>query len=179
MERMLKASQSSEPTFTDTGASLTGRVVSGFTRLHDEMVLGRGLETFARAVEGLQQWKAHNLLGFAIFPKAATIAVGSTIMVHVGTPILALSVPCRIVGVVDEASRWGFAYATLPGHPEQGEEAFEVTMAADQTVRFAVTAISRPADPLVRLAGPVGRLVQARATKGYLRSLNRFVQRAG
>ncbi len=179
MERMLEAMQSCEPTFADLGASLTTREVSGFTRTQAERVLGHGAETFARAVDGLQRWKAHSLWGFAVFPNDAAIRVGSTIIVSVGIRLVALAIPCRIVVVVDEADRWGFAYATLPGHPEQGEEAFQVTMAADQTVRFVITALSRPADPLVRLAGPVERVVQAQSTTAYLRALNRFVNEEG
>ena len=34
--------------------------------------------------------------------------------------------PCRVVYVVDEPDRRGFAYGTLPGHPESGEELFLV-----------------------------------------------------
>ncbi len=115
------------------------------------------------------------LLGFTIFPEDVAVRVGSTLVVNVGTTFAALAVPCRIVAVVDEPDRWGFAYATLPGHPEDGEEAFEITMAADRTVRFAITAISRPGAPLVRIAGPLGRNAQAGATRSYLRALNRVV----
>jgi Domain of unknown function (DUF1990) len=73
--------------------------------------------------------------------------------VTLGMPFLALVAPCRIVSVVDEVTRWGFAYGTLPGHPEQGEEVFVVSIAPDETVRFEIVAFSRPADLLVRLSG--------------------------
>jgi uncharacterized protein (UPF0548 family) len=79
------------------------------------------------------------------------------------------------VSVIDEETRWGFAYGTLPGHPEQGEEAFIVSKSSDETVRFEIVAFSRPADLLVRLSGPIGRSVQKVATNGYLRALHRFV----
>ena len=92
-----------------------------------------------------------------------------------GSPLIALAVPCRIVTVVDRQTRWGFAYGTLPGHPEQGEEAFIVSMAADQSVRFEIEAFSRPGDPLVKLSGPIGRAMQKGATAGYFRSLQRYV----
>jgi uncharacterized protein (UPF0548 family) len=29
--------------------------------------------------------------------------------------------PCRLVYVTDEVNRFGFAYGTLPGHPEQAK----------------------------------------------------------
>ena len=40
--------------------------------------------------------------------------MGSEVIVHLG-PVRA---PCRVVYVVDEPDRRGFAYGTLPGHPE-------------------------------------------------------------
>jgi uncharacterized protein (UPF0548 family) len=81
------------------------------------------------------------------------------------------------VRVLDSPGQWGFAYGTLPGHPEQGEESFVVTMAPDQSVRFTIASVSRPGDPLVRLAGPLARGIQFLATKGYLRALRRYVER--
>ncbi len=49
-------------------------------------------------------------------------AVGSEVIVHLGP----VRVPCRVVYVVDEPDRRGFAYGTLPGHAESGEELFLV-----------------------------------------------------
>lgn len=48
-------------------------------------------------------------------------------------------------------------------------------MSADETVRFEITAFSRPAGTMVRLSGPIARLIQARATRGYLHALQRYV----
>ena len=96
-------------------------------------------------------------------------------IVTLGPPVLALAAPCRIVGVINEPNKWGFAYGTLPGHPEQGEEAFLVSKSPDDDVKFEIWAFSRPGDPLVRLSGPIGRGIQRVGTKGYLRALSRFV----
>ncbi len=179
MEQLFQQLQSSEPTYAEVGATITGQEVTGFTRGHEDAVLGYGVATFTRAVEGLRRWKAHQLSGLAVFPEDTTIRTGATVIVTVGTVRLAVAAPCRIVGVVDDMRRWGFAYGTLPGHPEQGEESFEVTMAADETVRFAITSFSRPGDPLVRLSGPLGRGVQVLVTKAYLRALRRYVAEEG
>lgn len=92
-------------------------------------------------------------------------------------PWLALAAPCRIVGVLDEPDRWGFAYATLPGHPEQGEESFVVSIATEGMVKFTIAAFSRPGERITRLAGPVGRAMQKAGTNGYLKALQRFVNR--
>jgi uncharacterized protein (UPF0548 family) len=73
----------------------------------------------------------------------------------------------------------GFAYGTLPCHPEEGEVAFVVSISPDETVRFEIVAFSRPGDALVRLAGPLGRSIQKSGTKGYLRALHRYGSRDG
>ena len=127
-------------------------------------------------MSGLKTWQAHRLPGVQVFPKGQRIQVGATVVVTLGLPFVALAAPCRIVGVIDEPNRWCFAYGTLPGHPEQGEEAFTVSMTPDETVRFEVVAFSLPGDSLVRLSGPVGRGIQRSGTKGYLRALRRFVE---
>jgi uncharacterized protein (UPF0548 family) len=177
--RLLEALGSADPTYADTGATLAGRSPSGFRLDRYNAVLGRGQHTFDRAVLGLQSWRTHRSTGMRVLPEDAEVRPGLTVVVAVGTPWLALAVPCRIVGVIDEPGRWGFAYGTLPGHPENGEEAFVVSIADDQSVRFDVTAFSRPASPVVRLSGPLGRAMQRRGSTGYLRALERFVDHAG
>lgn len=81
--------------------------------------------------------------------------------------------PCRIVSVLSEADSFGFAYGTLPGHPERGEEAFTVERRAEGTF-FSVRAFSQPAEPLVRLSGPLGRVAQQVATRRYIAAMARY-----
>lgn len=179
MNRLIAALQAAQPTYSDVGATLVGRRPEGFHHNRYETDLGNGHETFQRAVEGLKAWEAHHLPGVRVFPEGQDIHTGATVAVTLGTPLLALVAPCRIVNVIDEATRWGFAYGTLPGHPEQGEEAFIVSKSSDETVRFEIVAFSQPANSLVRLSGPVGRSVQKVGTKGYLHALQRFVNTKG
>ncbi len=49
--------------------------------------------------------------------------------------------PCRVVRVVDALGRRRFAYGTLAGHPERGEEAFVVELDDTGAVWLAVTAL--------------------------------------
>jgi uncharacterized protein (UPF0548 family) len=79
--------------------------------------------------------------------------------------------PCRIVYVIDDADRCGFAYGTLPGHPESGEEAFVLELREDTTITLTITALSRPATTLAKFAGPIGRGIQGFVTARYLRAL--------
>ena len=110
-----------------------------------------------------------------MFPEAQEIQTGATVVVTFGTTLVALAAPCRVVSVIEGQVRWGFAYGTLPGHPEQGEEAFVVSMSPDESVRFEILAFSRPADAIVRLSGPIGRGYPKGGTNGYLRALRRYV----
>jgi len=88
-------------------------------------------------------------------------------------PLTAIAV-CRVVAIVDEPDRYGFAYGTLPGHPERGEEAFVVQHANGRLV-FRIMAFSKPAEVLARLGGPVTRRIQQATTTRYLQGLADFV----
>lgn len=164
-----------QPTYTDIGATIAGSRPDGYYHDYCEAEIGQGSVAFERAVSGLQQWKAHQVVGIRVFPDSAELLTGVTVIVTLGTALVALAAPCRIVGVIDEPDRWGFAYGTLPGHPEQGEECFVVSCSDNDVIRFEIIAFSRPGDSLTRVAGPIGRAVQKRATSGYLNALRRFV----
>jgi uncharacterized protein (UPF0548 family) len=81
-------------------------------------------------------------------------------------------VTCRIVAVVDEPDRYGFAYGTLSVHPEQGEESFLVTRRGGRVV-FEVVGVSRPVHPIARALPPLGNHLQDRAVHRYLTAMVR------
>ena len=81
--------------------------------------------------------------------------------------------PCRVVYVVDEPTTAGFAYGTLPGHPERGEEAFLIQRDTSGDVDLTVTAFSRPATALLEIVAPASRLVRAAITERYVHALRR------
>jgi uncharacterized protein (UPF0548 family) len=99
------------------------------------------------------------------------IANGMTAVLKVPVWPLTFSAPVRIVYVIDEQKRAGFAYGTLKGHPESGEEAFIVEQAEDGAVWFILRRFSRPGTGFFRGLAPVLRLQQRRFTKRYLRAL--------
>ena len=76
----------------------------------------------------------------------------------------------RIVYVTSEPDRFGFGYGTLPGHPEQGEEAFHVFRQGSR-LQLDIVSFSRPRHPLARLGAPVTRAVQLSVTRRYLTAL--------
>jgi uncharacterized protein (UPF0548 family) len=71
------------------------------------------------------------------------------------SPIGRLTPPARLC--------YGFAYGTLPDHPERGEERFLVEWnRADDSVWYELLAVSRPGHWLARLGYPYARYEQAR-----------------
>jgi uncharacterized protein (UPF0548 family) len=82
-----------------------------------------------------------------------------------------VTAPVRVVLVIDEPNEAGFAYGTLPGHPEEGEESFVVTHEPDDSVWFTVRAFSRGSTMFYRAVSPLLRRQQRLMTKRYLRAL--------
>lgn len=78
--------------------------------------------------------------------------------------------PARVVYVIDEPDRKGFAYGTLPGHAEEGEEAFLVHRDPEGSVWLTIRAFSRPSR-WWWLVAPALRVAQAWYTARYLRAL--------
>ena len=88
---------------------------------------------------------------------------------------LVIAGPCRVVYGTDEPARFGFAYGTLPGHPEKGEEAFHVVRDGAGRVTAEIVAFSRPDDLFTRVAAPVARQIQKVATRKYLEGIRNHV----
>lgn len=87
---------------------------------------------------------------------------------------LCLAFGCRIVTVIDEPQRYSFAYGSLAGHPERGEELFLVEWQEDDRVTFILKADSQPANWLYRLGRPFGELMRGLGTQQYLRAMQQL-----
>lgn len=102
----------------------------------------------------------------------AIVAPGDTAWLHIPVGPFSVKAPARVVYVINEKRRKGFAYGTLAGHPESGEESFMVELADDGSVWFEVRAFSRPSSWFWRLGYPGLRIAQALYTRRYLRALS-------
>jgi uncharacterized protein (UPF0548 family) len=94
---------------------------------------------------------------------------GDTAIMHV--PLFPPQIPARVVYVIDEPLRKGFAHGTLPGHPETGEEAFIVEYRDDDSVWLTIRAFSRPSSWIFWVGYPIMRLMQGIYTSRYERAL--------
>jgi len=159
-----------ELTYTAVGATRDMRAPRGFRSLERRAVIGHGDVDFATARAKVMRWGIQTGSGMTV-DRAKPIEVGDTVRLTIPFGPLRVHAPARIVYVVDEPALAGFAYGTLPGHPESGEEAFLVELAADGVVSIVIRAFSRPANCFWWLGAPVLRVAQELYTRRYLKAL--------
>jgi len=172
LDALLAEARLASPTYAPLGASRDERPPHGYHHVRVTQRIGDAA-AFERAKTGLRTWVAHEGAGVRIYPHEP-LEPGATVIVVTSVAVTRIAAPCRVVAVFEEPDSFGFAYGTLPGHPERGEESFIVERRDDATY-FCVSAFSRALDPLARLSGPVGRAVQRSVTRRYVSALARFV----
>jgi uncharacterized protein (UPF0548 family) len=153
--------------YTEVGAT-AGPLPAGYHHIERSAVIGRGRHRFEEAADTGMRWGMLRGAGLRVEATTEVAAVGSDVVVHLG-PVQA---PCRVVYLVDEPDQRGFAYGTLRGHAETGEERFVVRYdPATDEVSAEVTAFSRHATWWSRLGSPVTSIAQRVVTERYLRAL--------
>ena len=171
---LLERCRSDRLSYEPIGASLDPAVaVPGLHRRRWTTAL-HGASAFDRGVDAIQAWAAQRGSGLVVAADGP-IAVGTNVALGVPLPVGFVDSTCRIVAVVDEPNRYGFAYGTLSVHPARGEEAFVIVRDDDGGVRFDVEAVSTPRQVLARLIPPVARRLQDTAVHRYLSAMVRAV----
>lgn len=127
----------------------------------------------AGCIADLSGWQVQARSGLAVAASELTLRPGTDVLLRLGRGPVCVRAACRVIAVMEESDRWGFTYATLAGHPEEGVESFLVERLVDGSLLFTVSARSRPSSALARLGGPVTHLVQGAITRRYLRALDR------
>ncbi|MFE2560316.1 DUF1990 family protein [Streptomyces sp. NPDC059352] len=163
--------------YREVGATRTPEhLPEGYHHLRHSTVVGHGRAAFEAAGEAVTTWRTHRASGATVRSEAVRAEPGVHLEVSVGFGRVRLGAPCEVVWTAYEEHRVGFAYGTLTGHPELGEESFVVDLAPDGTVRFTITAFSRPAAWYTRLAGPLIPLLQRTYARRLGRTLRRLVR---
>ena len=157
-------------TYEHVGATASGRP-AGYDWFERSAPLVR--RDFDEASADLLRWRLQERAGLRVQASESPLHQDTVVVMRLGLGAASLRIPCRVAYVVDEPTRRGFAYGTLPGHPESGEERFVLEQRDDGTLTIAITAFSRPASPLATLGGPLTRRVQHVMTTRYLRALDR------
>lgn len=164
--RVFLAGQTDMPfTYEAVGATAT-TPPADFVVDRTRIRLGEGERVFAAAKAALQRWEQFNLGWVQAWPSDTEIKVGKVVAVMGRGIGLWWLNACRIVYVIDEAgptSRFGFAYGTLPGHVESGEERFLLQWdPAENAVWYDILAFSRPNHFSARIGYPLVRRKQKR-----------------
>lgn len=144
----------------------------GFVVDHTRIRLGEGELVFGAGIEALRRWTQFRLGWVEAWPSESPIRQGEVVAVLARISLFWWLNACRIIYVVDEPHRFGFAYGTLPDHAESGEERFMIEWdQADNSVWFDILAFSRPNHMLTRLAYLWVRRCQKRFAREAVASL--------
>lgn len=152
---------------------------AGFAVDHARIKLGEGEAVFQAAKAAVRQWRPFQLGWVEMWSPDTPIRAGEVVAVMGRAIGLWWLNSCRIVYVIDESgpiSKFGFAYGTLPGHVECGEERFLIEWHREEkSVWYDILAFSRPNHFLTRLAYPLTRRLQERFRRDSAASMLRSV----
>jgi len=146
------------------GTADPDRISTRYDRDHHEFTLGNGRERFERARTALAEWR-HFAIPWIEFHHAGPVATGQVVATSVRVAGLWLVNPCRVVyaDFSSDPDAVVYAYGTLRGHAESGEERFRVSFDPESSqVRYQISAFSRPAIFLSRIGYPLARRLQRR-----------------
>ena len=150
-------------TYSAVGATAT-TLPAGYVVDHTRIKLGEAEPVFQLARAALQRWEQFRLGWVEAWSPDTPIRVGEVVAVMGRAIGLWWLNACRIVFVVDESepiTKFGFAYGTLPGHVESGEERFLIEWdRSDNSVWYDILAFSKPNHFLTRLGYPMVRRTQ-------------------
>jgi uncharacterized protein (UPF0548 family) len=173
----LRGAASDTFSYEAVGATREPSPPDGYDVDHNRQLVGNGAGTFEKAKQAIRDWRMFEVPGLKLCYPDTPIEPGQTVApvaVHLG--IYSINF-CRIVYVIDEPDRYGFAYGTLSQHAESGEERFTVEYHSETgEVWYDLFAFSRPGHWLVRLGYPYSRYRQKQFAVGskaaMLRAIN-------
>lgn len=163
--------------YAEVGASRKQSPPAGYPINYYRGMLGTGDKTFEHAVSAMRSWEMYNLSWTKLCWPETPIKEGEVVAVlaqHLG--LWSLNA-CRIIYTLQEdgdSRRYGFAFGTLPGHVEEGEERFTVEWDSNSnTVWYELFAFARPKPLLAQLGYPLVRLIQRRFARNSFGAMKR------
>lgn len=176
---MLQCSKASKLSYAFPGSIERGETPSGFNRDRARCLLGSGVEVWSAAVESFRRWRFMPKSVLEVIPPEAVECDQVVGMLFRGLGVWSAN-PARIIRVHDFEDRigrsFGFTYATLPGHVEQGEERFLLNWNQESDeVWYKLDAVSRPNHVLAWIAYPYARWQQAKFRRDSCASMKNSV----
>jgi uncharacterized protein (UPF0548 family) len=171
---MLESQRATEFSYSEVGATATS-APPGYNADHARFLLGQGSVAFSRGKLAIERWEMFNNRWTHLCWPDAPIQRGVDVAMMARWLGLYSVSFCRIVYVIDEPLKFGFAYGTLPDHVEAGEERFIIEWLEDGTVWYDVFAFSRPRHVLARIANPAVRGLQSKFRRDSGRAMQMAV----
>lgn len=146
----------------------------GYRRFERTTRIGHGEPVWEAAASAVLRWAVKTRSGFTVESEPGDdlrVRQGQDRVLVASLGPFGLREPVRVVAVVDEPDRCGFAYGTRDGHPVSGEEAFIVHRSPDGDVWLTLRSLTRPGVGRWRLAFPAVLVAQLWYRHRYARSL--------
>jgi uncharacterized protein (UPF0548 family) len=132
----------------------------------NQFALGTGRDLFEQARSHLLAWRHFDIPWIELHGARARVSSGQVVATLARAVAIWFLNPCRVVytdDASDSSNEAAFAYGTLPGHVECGEERFRVYIdPINEKVTYEIVAFSRPAILLSKLGRRWVRRIQKR-----------------
>lgn len=174
LEEYLHRQASESLSYSEHGGTRYG-FLSAYDNDEYAVRLGRGEAVWKKAKRALRNWKQFPEGWTRIYPEFIPLQRGEQIVIIIRLLGLWWINSTRIVYTIDQPNRFGFAYGTLPGHVEQGEELFVVEYHQNGEVYYRIRAFSKPGHWLVQLVYPLARWLQRRFSRQSLQRMQELM----
>ena len=140
-----------------------------------DFLLGTGRRLYERASESLELWRHFEIPWLGFYSGGSRVHEDQVVATLASVAGVWFLNPCKVVyAELQGPEHVAFAYGTLEGHAEAGEERFQVSYdAATEEVRYQIVAFSRPALVLSRLGYFWARRLQKRFAEESFEALAR------
>src|SRR5579859_294583 len=151
-------------------------VPKGFVSDHNRSQIGHGAAAFEAAKTAFRGWQQFDLGWVRVANPEARIEAEEIVAVQVHALGLWSVNLSRILYVIDEPDRFGFAYGTTALHAERGEERFLLELyPVSGAVYYDLLAVSQPAHWLAWLAYPYTRSRQHKFAHHSMRHMRELL----
>jgi len=164
--------------YDSVGATREDPMPSGYRHDFYEIDLGKGSKIFENAKSGLKNYQAQIGAGLVVVANDKHLKENTSLFIGINLLFLSVVARTRIAYVNESENAFSYAYGTLDGHPEEGEEAFILTIDENENVVLEIICFSKMKCIGTKIGKPVARYLQRRVTNNYLKAMAAHVQTA-
>jgi uncharacterized protein (UPF0548 family) len=164
-----------EPGYTKRITASERTAPRGFVVDDNRIRVGDGPDAFHKGVLAMRRWAQFNVGWVRVSDPSAPIEPGVTVAVIIHHYGFYSMNAARIIYTIDEPGLFGFAYGTLQGHAERGEERFLLRKEADGSVWYELFAFSRTGHWMARCGYPLVRRLQKRFARDSMATMQHLV----